>query len=238
MQSGLYVALSGQIAMQRRMDTLAHNIANAGTAGFRAEEVTFRALVSRSAPEPVSFAGAGNTWISREGGAVTRTDNPLDVAVTGEGWLAVRTPQGPAYTRDGRMRLLETGMLETLNGYAVLDAGMAPIVLDPAAGEIAIARDGMISQNGRQAGAIGLFRLDPRDALQRADNSAVRASRPAVPILDFTGDGVLQGHVESANVNAMREMTRLIVLTRAFEAAASATQSAEGALQDAIKTLG
>jgi len=115
---------------------------------------------------------------------------------------------------------------------------MAPIVLDPAAGEVAIARDGMMSQNGRQAGAIGLFRLDPRDGLERVSGNAVRANRPAVPILDFSADGLLQGHVEGANVNAMREMTRLIVLTRAFEASAAATQSAESALQDAVKTLG
>jgi flagellar basal-body rod protein FlgF len=238
MQPGLYVSLSAQLALHRRMETIAHNVANAGTAGFRADEVSFEALISRSADQTVAFASAGETFLSRRGGAMTKTDNPLDVAVQGEGWLAVQTPQGTAYTRDGRLRMNAAGMLQTLAGRPVLDAGGAPITLDPNAGPPRISSDGMISQNGQQVGAIGLFAIDERAKLARVEGTAVVPDRPAAAILEFTGNGIAQGFVEESNVNPVMEMSKLIMVSRAFESITAAMQTSETSLQDAIKTLG
>jgi flagellar basal-body rod protein FlgF len=96
----------------------------------------------------------------------------------------------------------------------------------------------MISQNGRQVGAIGLFSIDPTASLTRAENSGVVPDKPATPILDFTRAGVVQGAVESSNVDPVREMARLIEVTRAFDGVAAEASQTEGSLQDAIKTLG
>ena len=106
------------------------------------------------------------------------------------------------------------------------------------AGPPVIARDGMITQGGRQTGAIGLFQIDDKAKLSRFDNSAVIPDRPATPILDFTSNGIMQGFVEGANVNPVMEMANLIKVTRTFESVASLSQTADSSLQDAIKTLG
>jgi len=238
MQNSLYVSLSGQVALERRLETIANNVANMNTVGFRADGVTFAAELARVGDNRVAFAAAGSDYISRLNGGVTKTDNPLDIAVQGDGWFGIRTPGGIAYTRDGRMQMTEAGNLETLNGYPVLDAGGAPIILDSSAGPPTIAGDGMINQNGKQVGAVGLFAIDNSAKLTRADNSAVIPDKPAVPILDFTQDGVIQGYVEGSNVDPIREMTKLIAVTRAFDGVSNGLSQMETTLHDAIKTLG
>ena len=100
-----------------------------------------------------------------------------------------------------------------------------------------VSADGMITQNGRQVGAIGLFAIDPGATLSRAENSGVVPDRPATAILEFTRDGVVQGAVESSNVDPVREMTRLIDVTRAFDGVAAEASQSETSLQEAIKTL-
>lgn len=238
MESSLYVSLSAQLALQRRLDTIAGNVANATTAGFRAEEVRFESLLSRTPSEPVAFASIGDTYLSRRAGEFVKTDNSLDIAVQGNAWLAISTPAGPVYTRDGRMRMTDTGELQTLNGHPILDVGGAPIQLDPAGGPMQIARDGMITQNGRQIGAIGLFAIEDNAKLTRYENSGVVPDRPATPALDFSKVGISQGFVERSNVNPVLEMTRLIGVSRAFDAISAAIAESENSLRDAVKTLG
>jgi flagellar basal-body rod protein FlgF len=128
--------------------------------------------------------------------------------------------------------------LQTLNGYPILDAGGAPMLLDPNAGPPRIARDGTITQANRQVGAIGLFNIDSAAKLTRFENSGVIPDRPATPVLDFTRAGMQQGFIENANVNAVMEMTRLISITRAFEMVSSSLAASETSLQEAIRTLG
>jgi flagellar basal-body rod protein FlgF len=238
MESSLSVSLSAQLALQRRLDTIAHNVANASTAGFRAEEVKFETLLSQLSADPVAYASAGGTYLSRRGGELIKTDNLLDVAVEGDAWLAISTAAGQVYTRDGRMRMTETGELQSINNHPILDAGGAPIQLDPTAGLPRIARDGMITQNGRQVGAIGLFVIDANAKLERHENSGVIPDRPATPALDFTKVGVAQGYMERANVNPVMEITQLIAVQRTFEAINASVGEAESSLRDAIKTLG
>lgn len=238
MQTGLYVALSAQVALQKRLDSVAGNVANANTAGFRAEEVTFETHLSQAASDPVAFARMGETYISRRTGELVRTENPMDVAVQGDAWLAIETPGGRVHTRDGRLHMLETGELTTLSGHAVLDVGGAPILLDPNGGTPRIARDGMITQGNRQMGALGLFHIDERAKLMRAENSGVIPDREAQPVLDFTTSGVVQGFVERSNVNPVLEMSHLIAITRAFDGMTTAINQAEDSLRQGVRDLG
>jgi flagellar basal-body rod protein FlgF len=237
MQSGVYVGISGQIAMLNRLETIAHNVANASTAGFRAEEVKFSQALSNVSRDPVAFATSGQTYLSRESGALVRTDNQFDVAVKGDVWMSTEINGQQVYTRDGRMRMTDNGDLQTLNGYPVLDAGGAPITINPKGGTPQISRDGTISQDGRQFGAIGLFRIPEEAKLTRAANSGVIPDRPAEPALDFSNVGVLQGYVERANVNPVAEMTRLISVHRAFDAITHSIDTTEKTMKEAIKAL-
>jgi flagellar basal-body rod protein FlgF len=158
--------------------------------------------------------------------------------VQGDAWLAIQTPDGTVYTRDGRMKMLETGELVSLNDHPILDAGGAPLLLDPIGGPPQVARDGMITQGGIEVGAIGLFAIDPQAQLSRYENSGVVPDRAAEPVLDFDANGVVQGFVEGANVNPVLELTKLIMVSRSFESATSAIEQSEKSLEDAIKTLG
>jgi flagellar basal-body rod protein FlgF len=136
------------------------------------------------------------------------------------------------------MKIAPTGELQTLNGYPVLDAGGATMLLDPNAGPPRIARDGTVTQANRQVGAIGLFTIDNNARLARYENSGVIPDRPATPAVDFSRVGMQQGFIENANVNAVMEMTRLISVTRAFEMVSGSLAASEASLQEAIKTLG
>lgn len=238
MRTNLYVAMSGQVALEKRLTAIANNIANMNTAGFRAQGISFAAVLSKAGDRPAAFVTTGTDYISRARGAAERTDNPLDVAIQGDAWMAVKTPAGTAYTRDGRMQMTATGELQTFNGYPVLDAGGASMLLNPDDGMPKIAPDGMMTQRGQQVGAIGLFAI-PTDAnLTRYDNSAVIPDKPAAAVLDFSRTQVVQGFAETSNVNPVLELTRLIEVQRTFEGLANTTQTSENSLQDAIKTLG
>ena len=238
MRSNLYVSLSSQVALQKRLDTVANNVANMNTGGFRADGITFQAALSKAAESPTAFVTTGTTFISRAQGPVARTDNPLDVAVQGEGWLAIKAPGGTAYTRDGRMQMTASGELQTLNGYPVLDAGGASVLLQADGGPPSIAADGMITQAGRQVGALGLYTIPDEAKLSRFGNSAVFSDVAPTPILDFSANSLAQGFSEGSNVNPVLEMTRLIEIQRTFDSISNSNQTNETSLKEAIKTLG
>jgi flagellar basal-body rod protein FlgF len=230
MQSSLYVTLSAQMALEQRLNTVAANVANLGTVGYRAEEVKFETILSQAGRRDVAFATPGETFLSRKAGPLIKTDSPLDVGLQGDGWLAVRGPRGMVYTRDGRMQVTAAGDLQDLDGRAILDPGGSPLTVDPEGPPLTI-------------GALGVFRLDPAAKLTRVAGGAVASDLPGRPILDFnqrdeTTVRVQQGFQEGANVNPVMEMSRLIEITRAFQSAAAAVAESESSLQDAIRGLG
>ncbi len=237
MQSTLYVALSAQVALQNRLDTIAQNVANGTTAGYLAGGVKFDSVLADASNAHVSFVSAGSQVINRSPGEIVKTGNPLDVAVKGNGWLSVSTPQGPVYTRDGRLQINAAGSLVTLSGAPVLDAGGSPVQLDPAAGPPEIGGNGTVSQNGKAVATIGLFTLDKSATLTRADGG-VTSSVPGAAVADFSTNGLVQGYTEQSNVNPISEIARLVYVQRAFESVSMAVQNAEASFKNAVQTLG
>ena len=238
MQNSLYVALSSQIALERRLTTLADNVANAGTVGFRATQIKFEDVVTSLDSNSISFVSTGGTYLSQAKGGFRQTENPLDFAIRGDAWFALQTPGGTVMTRDGRFTMLDTGELVSIEGYPVLDAAGAGILLDAAAGAPIVSADGFLRQNGEQVGAIGLFTFDPGENFVRYGNSGVLATSEPQALLDLADAGVVQGFVEDSNVNPVLEMTRLIMVQRAFESAQSMIRETETTFDDAVKTLG
>ena len=232
------VALSGQLALQKRLNSIANNVANSRTTGFRAEGVRFSSNSSHAFARTISYASVGENFFSRNNGPVVKTDNPLDIAIKGDAWLAVKSPTGTVYTRDGRMRMSPDGQLQTLTGYPVFDVGGSPIQLDVKAGPPKIASDGMITQGDRQVGAIGLYSIGANAKLRRFDTSSVIPDSKPEGIVDFSNTGVLQGFVEQSNVNAVMEMSRLIEVSRAFEMLNSFIRERDQTSSEAVRTLG
>jgi flagellar basal-body rod protein FlgF len=237
-EAGLYVALSGQLALQRRLDTIAHNVANSTTAGFRAENVTFDTFLSQSGGVPVAYATRPEPSFSPKTGGFTHTGNQFDIGIQGDALFAFASPAGTVYSRDGRLRLSAEGELESMGGMKLLDNGGAPIQINAGRGEVVIARNGVVTQNGQPVGTIGLYRLPPDAKLTRHEGAAFVSNIPAEPVEDFSETGMQQGYVESANVNSVLEITRLISVSRAFEALASSIDRADRQLSESIKTLG
>lgn len=238
MQSALYVGLSAQVALEKRLQTIANNVANVNTAAFRTDVVKFETVLSKAGANPVAFSSPGDNIISREQGNITESGNPLDVAVVGQGWIAFAGPNGTVYTRDGRLQIAPNGDLQTVSGFPVIDAGGAQITLDPNGGPISIARSGAITQDNNEIGSIGLFDI-PTDAnLERYGNSGVTPDRPATAIADFSRNGFKQGYVEGSGANPMMELTKLIAASRAFDGTNSMIEGTESSLQNAIRTLG
>ncbi len=238
MQSGIYVALSSQMALDKRLTTIADNVANTSTVGFRATGVKFEDIVSGLGDKSVSFASAGDTYLSTQSGGLRETGNPLDFAIRGDAWFAIETPQGPIMTRDGRFTMLEGGDVVSVEGYPVLDAGGAPIQLNPLAGPPQVGADGTLHQNGQLVAAIGLFEFQPGLNFTRYGNSGVVPFGPPEPVIDRLDAGVVQGFLEDSNVNPVLEITRLIQVQRAFEHVSALIRDSEQALDQAISTLG
>lgn len=238
MQTGLYVSLSSQLALDRRLTTLADNVANSTTVGFRATEVKFNQVVSDQKVADVAFVSQGNEFLSTRAGGMTETGGTLDFAIKGDAWFQVETPSGPTLTRDGRFTLTDAGELVTLNGYAVLDAGGGPIQIDAANGPILLSADGQLNQNGQPIAALGLFSADLSGGFTRAGNSGIITTIAPEPVVDRLDAGVVQGYVEESNVNAIGEMTQLIQVTRAFESIASLLRDSEESMNEAVRTLG
>ncbi len=238
MDVGSYVGLSGQQALARRLDTIANNIANARTAGFRREAVSFSTVVSDTKPFATAFVDGGGSYADLTGGGLSKTGNSLDVAIQGSAFLGISTPRGIAYTRDGRMQMLPAGDIVSVNGHPILDASGSPLTADPGGGDVVISRDGTVRQSGRAIGAIGLFVVDLSKGYQRYENSAFLPAAQPEPVTDFTLNGVVQGFTEESNVNPILEMTRLINVQRAFEAVSASLEQRDSALRETIQALG
>ena len=178
MQSSLYVALSAQVALQNRLDTIAQNVANGTSVGYRGSEMKFNAVMSQMTEPQVSFVSSGSGVIKRSSGQFVRTGNPLDVAVKGDGWLSIQTASGQAYTRDGRMRMSTAGDLVSMTGAPILDAGGAPLQLDPTAGKPSIGDDGAIMQGQNRVGVLGLFTLQGNAQLSQSRGQCLYIEYP------------------------------------------------------------
>lgn len=240
-QSGLYVSLSSQIALERRLTTIADNMANVNTVGFRSTNVKFDQVMSNTQNElgsKVAFVSQGNDYLSEKHGDMLNTGNPLDFAVKGDAYFMIKTPVGNVLTRDGRFTLSETGQLLSTRGYEVLDAGGGPIQVRRDGGPLSVGADGNIHQDGKQVASVGLYTADLSQGFVRYENSGIIATQTPQAAVDRADIGVMQGYVEQSNVNGIGEMTDLIQVNRAFENITALMKDSENSLQEAIKTLG
>jgi flagellar basal-body rod protein FlgF len=241
MQTGLYVSLSSQMALERRLDTIADNLANVNTTGFRGTEVKFNQMIGDTDNKinaKISYVSQGNDYLSSGTGELNHTGNMMDFAIKGDAWFSLDTPAGKVLTKDGRFTLTDTGELVSTRGYPVLDSGGGAIQLDRTGGEPKVGSDGMIYQNGKQVGSIGLFEADLSKGYLRYENSSVLTTETPRPVTDRFNIGVQQGYLENSNVNAMHEITQLIEVNRAFESMTSLSKDSEASFSEAIKTLG
>jgi len=224
MGRGIYVAASGSMAKLRQLEVLSNNLANSRTAGFKGDRVTFQQVDAAQGPR-AAHAHAGvrdkhfvdvrdvDPQITQ--GPITQTANPLDVAITGNGFLKVRTEDGVRLTRNGRLMLGRDGTLRTLQGHTVLDPQDRPILLPP--DRIPQIDDrGVITSEGREVGRLGVGTADPAVGLRKDVHGLFHP--PEVNVAARPETAIMQGYLEESNVNPVRMMLELIEVQRAFSA--------------------
>lgn len=237
----IYLAMSGAKALVQRQETVANNLANVDTAGFRAGLAAFRAV-------PLDAEGAASTRVfNLEAGAgfdatpgpVQATDRALDAAIAGPGWFVVQTADGgEAYTRNGRFELSADGVIQLAGGEQVQGEGGALVV--PPEAELSIGADGTItarvgSQPPEQVGRLRLVNPPP-GALERGADGLMR-SVGGEPIADDREVRVVAGALEGSNVGVVDAMVGMIALARQFEVQMRLLQTAENNEQRASQLL-
>lgn len=216
MDNATYATLTRQSGLMREMQSLANNIANASTTGFRAEGVMFAEHVKSLGPNAQSLSMATATvrdTLMSQGG-LTQTGGAFDLAIEGDGFFLIETPNGERLTRAGAFGPNENGDLVTADGHPVLDAGGAPVFVPQGVGQVGIGPDGTISAGGQPIGQIGL--VTPTDPAQMIRESGVMfdARGGFEPVADGR---MLQGFLEESNVNPIIEISRMIEVQRAYE---------------------
>ncbi len=227
MNSSGYISLSLASSLRDGLDIAANNMANANTAGFKAQRADFQALVQhnlgapQSAERDVSFVINQGSYLDPTQGQLTRTGNPLDVALSGNAWFGYTTPTGQtAFGRDGRLNINSLGNLVTVTGAAVLDGSGSPISIPITTGDqISISDDGEISdQTGTTIAKLGTFSVPGIDGMQRLGGGLFANADGSTPALTPATDvKVSQGFVEESNVQPVIELTRMMEIQRAYE---------------------
>lgn len=234
----IYLSMSGAKSTMQRQDTLANNLANANTTGFRAELQAFRAVPVRGDGATTrAFALETTTGYDGRAGTVTATGRNLDVAMKGNAWLAVQGLDGTeAYTRFGSLDTDAQGQLVTTTGLTVLGDG-GPIQIPPDTVP-SIAPDGTVSvrqTNGTMAPVGRLKMVTPEAPLTRGTDGLFRAADGDLPA---DGNAQLQdGALEGSNVNAVESMISMIAAARQFEAQMKMIQTAQSDEAAAAKLL-
>jgi flagellar basal-body rod protein FlgF len=244
---GLYTAASGMLVGMARQDVWSNNLANAQTPGYRQDEVALRSfpemLLSRfdaAAPAGVvigrlgSGADAAEVVTSTLPGRYVQTQNPLDLALEGDGYLAVATAAGTRYTRQGRLHIDDGGFLVAATGHRVLGQNGAPIRL-PEGSDPVIELDGRIVVEGELSGQIGLWRI-AGNLTPRKEGHNLFAAGGVVP--DAGATRLRQGSIELPNLDAVGAMTEMLSILRSYEASQKALQALDETLGKAVNEVG
>lgn len=235
MENSLLIALSRQTVMQRHMETIANNIANASTSGFKGEQLMFvEFLAENTEGQTVSYVQDIALVRDFSEGEFVSTGNPLNMAIEGKGWFVIDTPDRRAYTRSGHFSLNQQGQMVTSSGHPVLSTNGAPIVIGPNETGIKISGDGTISTSAGIKGQIDVVTFEDEKALDKASESLFVTDAPPNRALEAK---VVQGMVESSNVKPVVEITNMIWAMRSYQAAHEVVKGSDGILREAIDVI-
>ena len=216
MENAIYASLTRQSGLMKEMRVVANNIANANTTGYRREGVIFAENLSAldRNGDTLSMADARGRMLDLKQGVLTQTNGNLDLAIEGDGFFMVETPDGPRLTRAGAFLPSAEGELMTADGNRLLDEGQAPIILPAGAGKVAVGADGTMSANGAPFARIGVFDAPEGSDLTRQGGTLFALDGDAEPV---EAPRIQQGFLEESNVDPVFEISRMIEVQRAYE---------------------
>ncbi len=259
MQDAMYSALFGALANEHRMNSIANNLANVNTTGYKRDMLAFSDAMSHFAhdiimepvasirdkkffpdPQHIAKPRIATAVTDFQQGGLKVTGAPFDVGISGEGFFKVRSPDGDFYTRNGHFTINAEGTLVTELGWPVLAEG-GEIVVPPGFKNIVIAEDGRIFADETQVGQLAFVRVENPQNLEKMGNNLYRARAGADPgeaEIDFSRSWMAQGFLESANVDAVYEMVNMIETQRQFEAYQKVMQTSDAIDREATTKVG
>ena len=253
MNRAIYPILSGAVAQEKQLQVFANNLANVNTAGFKQDQQGFRGLFAQASSIAVTasssgglmstisvrpagptervFAEAYGVRTAFEPGRIRITGNPLDVAIQGNGFFEVKTPNGIRYTRNGIFSLDNQRRLVTNLGHPVM--GIKGELKVPA-GNIQINAEGAIQVDGNQIGTIKVVEFPENQMPHKYAEGLFIGGKPTVSVKPQ----VQSGHIEESNVNSLSEMVKMIQGMRSYESAQKLIQTLDHMTDTAIQDLG
>jgi flagellar basal-body rod protein FlgF len=249
MSDGIWSALSGAVGQLAVLDNAANNVANAGAPGFRGDHALFREVLSRANVrgrgaaaanraqwKNVRYAAVDTIAHDMSSGALVQTGRPLDCAIRGDGFFAVKTAQGVRYTRVGSVRISTDGTLVTKEGDPYLGTNDKPIKVPVTGGDATIAPDGAVRAAGATSGTLKVVRFANSTQLEKSGAllfAPTAASGAATPI----GANLEASTLEQSNVSAVKGMVDIVAAQRGFDACERAIDAFKEADQRAAMSL-
>lgn len=256
MQNSMFSGVFGALTNEHRLNSIANNLANVNTTGYKRDTLAFRDTFIMFAHdmimEPVANVRSKKLFpepqhrarprlavalTDFQQGGLNPTGAPLDLAVSGEGFFTFRTPVGDFYSRNGHFKLTPEGMIVTNQGFPVLGGG-GELLIPPGTKNLVIAEDGRIFADGAEVGQIGLVSVDDLGKLEKMGGNMFRA-RNGAQVEEIAAPGyMVQGFLETPNVDVVYEMVNMIEAQRQFEAYQKVMQSSDAVDREAITKVG
>ncbi|MGE5502943.1 MAG: flagellar basal-body rod protein FlgF [Actinomycetota bacterium] len=240
MENTSYIALSRQAALWRQMDVVANNMANVNTPAYKGEAMMFREYLAdtRSSDRAIGgkLAYVQDVGVLRDTheGPMSKTDNPLDVAIHGDGYFQIETQAGMRFTRNGHFRLDEGGMLVNSQGFAVMSDSDNPLIFAPNETRIEISGDGTVSTENGPVGKLKVVKFANDQELRKAGDGLYETTLAPETV---TRPEVVQGMMEESNVQPVLEITRMTQIMRQYEGVQKLIDAENDRQLKAIQTL-
>lgn len=256
MQDSVYNALFGALTQEYRLNQISNNMANLNTVGYKQEKLAFEDVLTHYAHDfldPNFGLSGGVIWpqgkqmtqprigvseIAFEQGPVKQTGNQLDLALDGEGFFQIQTPDGDFYTRNGQFKINDQNQLVNSQGYPLLGQG-GPIQV-PEQGAVEVDGSGRVFVNQEEVGQIDVVSISDLNQLEKRGGNLLQLKEDSqaqeVPAPEETK--VLQGALEESNVEVVEEMVRMIETMRTFEACQQAMKKSNELDRNLISRVG
>ncbi len=236
MENLSYIALSRQVTLFREINLTANNIANINTPGFKKQSMLFVEHLNKAgeAKDTISQVNDYSSYRDNTQGALRKTDNQLDLAIQGDGFFVVKTPEGQKYARAGNFTLNNQREIVTKDGYQVMGDG-GPLVIQEDAYDINITKEGTISTNSGDVGKIKLVTFKNLNNIVPIGNNLFEATKDKETAV--LNPSIQQGMLEQSNVQPVLEMSRMIEIQRMFEMTQNLVRSNHDLQRNAIQQL-
>jgi flagellar basal-body rod protein FlgF len=245
MENATTIALSRLVAQTRAMDVTANNLANAGTPGFRTERMLFSDWLVRepaiadgkltpSGGRMLSYTQDRATYRDQQEGPLNTTANPLDLALSGNGYFTVLTPQGPRLTRAGHFQRSPDGTIVDESGMPVLDTTGKKLQLAPSDTVITVTSNGVISSQNGEIGQFGVVQPDDANRIRNEGARLIASESTTSPVAT---PQITQGSLEQSNVEPTLELTRMMTDMREFQFTTQFVQAEADRQQSAIEQI-